>query len=107
MITGDRSEVKQTSCAFSNNLDPRGPIDHDSPLSFIRQERRGNRIPVFFVYTGCSQILASDTDGVLTSLPIVSLALVGRTGRHYVAREIYAEYDAAYQRFGDTCCVHL
>lgn len=84
MITGDRSEVKR-SCEVSNNLNQRGPMHYDSPLSFISQKGRGNRISVYFVHR--------------------VLKKFGRTGRHYVARDIYAEYDAVFQRFVDTYCV--
>jgi len=64
MITGDRSEVKRL-VKLVTTCDPRGPMYHDSSLSFIKQEGKGNRISVFFLYTGCSQILASETNRVV------------------------------------------
>jgi hypothetical protein len=104
MITGDRSEVKRhvnlvTTWIFE---DPCITIVH----SLLSGRKGGEIVFRWFLYTECSQILTSEIDGVVTGLQITSPALVGRTGRHYVTRDVYAEYDAVYQCFGDTCCVH-
>jgi hypothetical protein len=106
MITGDRSEVKRLVKLVTTWI-------FEDPCIMIVQSllsgRKGGEIVfrVFFLYTGCSQILTSETDGVVKILQMRSPALVGRAGRHYAVRDIYAEYDAVYQRFGDTYCVHL
>jgi len=104
IIAGDRSEVKRLVQSVTTWIlqDPCITI----ATLFYQPGRKGKPYFGVFLYTGCSQILTSETDGIVTNLSIRAPALVERTRRHCVAQDIYAEYDAVYQRFGDTCCVH-
>jgi len=73
MITGDRSEVKRLVKLVKTWIfeDPCIMIVHS-----LLSDRKGGEI-VFrwvFFYAGCSQILTSKTDGVVTSLQIRSSA---------------------------------
>ena len=73
VITGDRSEVKRLAKLVTTWIleDPCIMIVH----SLLSGWKGGEIVYRCFLYTGCSQILASETDGVVTSLPIRSLAL--------------------------------